>query len=181
MIEQIEQNGIWKAFAVVMLWLLAWLGGGGAQADIIDVEVSPVFENVGFLSGSEGVTKHFDIQNSGLYQATLSDFSFPSEFKKLSLVVTTATNRLGSLDGPGSFIFNATPDRYYASVFGVSGKVFNFGLYGVEVSSLAPVPIPGSIILLFSGITGLMLLVRFVRPSSTPGPRVTERTIFIAT
>ena len=120
-----------------------------------------VFETTGWIIDTEGDSFDF-VADEGpyTYQATLSDLSespfFGFEF--LYLMISTATGTVGSIDAPGSFTFTAVPDEtYYANVFGNAGGKYNTGLFGVEVTTI---PLPATLMLLGSGLVGLLALRR---------------------
>jgi hypothetical protein len=84
-------------------------------------------------------------------------------FDFLYLSITTATDTVDSIVGPGSFSFIATPgETYFANVFGTPADIAlaGAGLFGIEIKA---VPIPPSLILLGSSLFGLVLLRRRVR------------------
>lgn len=94
------------------------------------------------------------------YQVTLSDLSVaPDEgFRFLYLALTSSGQLIGSSLGPGSFQFEADPgETYYASVFGIGGGTTWTGVFGLKV---ATVPIPNTLLLLGSGVLGLIFFRR---------------------
>lgn len=121
-----------------------------------------VFETTGWIIDTGG--DNFDFvadQGPYTYQATLSDLSVSPffGFKFLFLQISTATENVGYIEELGSFTFTAEPgETYYANVFGTAGGGYvNAGLFGVEVSTI---PIPATLILLGSGLVGLLALRR---------------------
>ena len=80
-----------------------------------------VFETVDLFKNRTYFTEAFHIDTAGTYQVILTDFEFPNPLKKSALNITTATESLGSLSGPGSFTFEADPGRYYVSFFAQAG------------------------------------------------------------
>jgi hypothetical protein len=121
------------------------------------VSASIVFETTGWITGSEGLTFNFTADQSPYtYQATLADLSEDPYFGFvfLFLTVSSSTNILGSILGPGSFTFPVEEGRlYFANVFGTGGGIVDAGLFGLEI---ATVPIPGAIWLLGSGLIGIV-------------------------
>jgi hypothetical protein len=125
-----------------------------------------VFETTGWIIGETGTGLTFDFEADTApftYRATLSDLSeapvFGFDF--LFLSITTATDTVDSIVGPGSFTFAATSgETYFANIFGTGGGTVGAGLFGVEVTA---VPIPPSLILLGSSLIGLVFLRRRVR------------------
>ena len=124
---------------------------------------STVFETTGWIQGSIGLTFDFAADTAPFtYRATLSNLSkapfFGFEF--LFLSITTATDDVDSILGPGSFTLDAVPgETYFANIFGSGGGEQEAGLFGLEIKA---VPIPPGFILLGSSVLGLVLLRRRV-------------------
>ena len=120
---------------------------------------STVFETTGFLIGTESVTFDFEADTAPFtYRATLSDLSeapiFGFDFLYLSL--TTSTDTVNSIVGPGIFTFDATPgETYFANIFGIGGGRVGAGLFGIEITA---VPVPPALLLLGSGLFALFAL-----------------------
>ena len=122
-----------------------------------------VYETTGWLTGAEGMGLVFEFTADVApytYVATLTDLSedpfFAFEF--LFLSITTATDTVDSIVGPGSFSFVAIPDEtYFANIFGIGGGTVGAGLFGLQVTA---VPIPSALVLLGSGIFALVALKR---------------------
>lgn len=122
---------------------------------------STVFETTGWITGTEGVGVTFEFEADTApytYMATLSDLSedpfFGFAFLYLSL--TTSTDTVDSITGPGSFTFEAIPgETYFANIFGTGGGTIGAGLFGVEITA---VPVPPALLLLGSGLFALFAL-----------------------
>lgn len=122
-----------------------------------------VFEDVSFLTGTNGKSNTFTINDSGKYQATLVDFDFPSTFNNLEMnIIDEGTfKEVERMNSPGSFVFDATPGIYFANVWGdADASHNNISLYGLKIArlSVSSVPLPASIVLFMSG---LLLYVGF--------------------
>jgi hypothetical protein len=123
-----------------------------------------VFETTGWIQESTGLSFDFVADTSPFtYRATLSDLStvpfFGFDF--LFLSITTSTDTVDSILGPGSFNFSAIPgETYFANIFGTGGGTQGAGLFGVEIKA---VPIPPSLILFGSSIFGLVIIRHRVR------------------
>ncbi len=97
------------------------------------------------------------------YQVTLSDLSVGPDtgFRFLFLAVTSKGEWFGYTFGPGSFLFTADPGRtYFANIFGIGGGKTWTGDFGLKVEA---VPIPTTLMLLGSGLLGLICLRRRAR------------------
>jgi len=125
---------------------------------------STVFETTGWITESTGISFDFVADTAPFkYRATLSDLSVDPffGFEFLYLSITTSTETVDSIVGPGSFTFAATSgETYFANIFGTGGGTIGAGLFGINITA---VPIPPSLILLGSSILGLILLRRRVR------------------
>lgn len=115
-----------------------------------------VFETTGWIQETTGLTFSFVADTAPFtYVATLSDLSvvpfFGFEF--LFLSITTSTDTVDSIVGPGSFSFTATPgETYFANIFGTGGGTAEAGLFGINV---AAIPEPTTAALLVAGLAGL--------------------------
>ena len=111
-----------------------------AYADEGDI----VFEIEDFIAGKDGKNYPFMADVAPYtYLVTLSDLSDPpnTEFKFLFLSITTSTELIDSLGGPGHFTFAATPgERYFVNVFGVGAGDINTGKFRVEIEAVSMKP-----------------------------------------
>jgi hypothetical protein len=123
---------------------------------------STVFETTGWIIGTQGFNYEFVADQTPLtYRVTLSDLSIPDNFgfEFLYLSITLgSTTFVKDITGPGSFTYEAIlGETYFANVFGVGGGNLEAGLFGIEI---AAVPIPTTLILLGSGLLGLIYVRR---------------------
>ncbi len=121
------------------------------------VQAATVLDNVAFISGTETQMTEFEIMDSGLFQATLTDLEFLSAFDVLALAITTGPDVVGTVVGSGMFTFAADAGTYVANVFGIAGGVSDLSLYRVQV---AAVPIPATALLFSSGLIALIAMRR---------------------
>ena len=135
-----------------------------AQASTI-----PAYSNHSFVFDVETFNDGFTVPVAGDYKATIIDFSTEdtsgtlTPFSTLFFAITsTSLEFFGPANAPGSmgsFIFPGTPGvNYFANIItAVEGGPAGIGLFGAEVSL---VPIPGSLLLLGSGLLGLFMIGR---------------------
>ena len=128
------------------------------------LSASTVFETTDRVKGIDFFRYSFtaDIEPY-TYQATLSDLSVGPDtgFRFLFLAVTSKRELLGYTNGPGSFLFPVDPGRkYFANIFGIGGGKSWTGDFGLKIEA---VPIPPSLMLLGSGLLGLIYLRRRTR------------------
>ncbi len=141
-----------------------------------------VFESSELFRNKTHFTESFLIETKGTYQAILTDFEFPSPLKESALNITTATETLLTLWGPGTMTFEADPGEYYLSFFAVAGRGHdkgphaegndwhewdfgghpphygygNLGQYGIEISmTTSAVPLPAAVWLFSTGLLGI--------------------------
>lgn len=144
-----------------------------------------VYEKVELFRKKTWFTDSFYIDTAGTYQAILTDFEFPNPLKYSGLNITTATDSLGKLFGPGSFTFDAEPGKYYVNFFAMAGNGKGYrmpwerdmdmddygyrkhgyygnklGQYGIEISMVSAVPVPAALWLFGSGLLGLIGMAR---------------------
>lgn len=117
-----------------------------------------IFEDVRFMTGTEGNVSKLGKLAAGDYSLTLTDFEFPLAFDELKVALTTATRVVSvfSLNGEVRTLTDmvqlAAGESYYLSVFGTTRSPSAFGLYGVKLTQYSPVPLPASALLLLSGL-----------------------------
>ena len=143
---------------IICSWLLFGLNSLSSAASL------PVFEQVGtIIEPKFGESTPFTIAAPGSYVARITNLTFfpGSSFITVGLGVSTSSLLLGSkaLSGPStnasdSFIFSATPGKYFAIVAAECDGICS---YGVNITA---VPIPPAIGLFGLGLAGLALISR---------------------
>lgn len=170
-------------------WKAGWKGPDAGEdptppvpGDLVVYERVELFERKIFFTDS------FEIDVAGPYLAILTDFEFPAPLKRSGLIITTGTETMGTLFGPGYFSFDAEPGTYYLGFFALAGNgrghgsghegprgrdgwpfpppghglgSLKLGQFGVQVSL---VPVPAAAWLLGSGLLGLIAVARRRRP-----------------
>jgi hypothetical protein len=85
-------------------------------------------------------TRSLTVATAGKLDVTLSDFSFPTRFQNLALVVTRGNTLVGQIFGGGKFSFSPTPGEYALNFVATNNLTDNFGLYGIAVEDSPPEP-----------------------------------------
>jgi hypothetical protein len=147
-----------KTFRIVVMTIGALLfTAGNTWANTVAYNKVELFETQKIF------TEIFEISEAGSYRARLTDFEFPVPMLETGMSVTTATDLLGSLLAPGTFIFDATPGNYLVNFFGFADEFSDklpskkLGQYGIEISQI---PVPAAVWLFCSGLLGLLLISR---------------------
>jgi len=103
----------------VLLLLSGFVAAGNVMA--ASVTGDTIYEKVDMFNKYVHFTDGFTIDTKGVYEATLTDFEFPNAFKASGMNITTGSDSLGKLLGPGTFTFEAGPGNYYVSMFAEAG------------------------------------------------------------
>jgi len=140
------------------LWLL--LGA----SNLANASIAPVFEYVDTIIGpAAGESTSFTITTPGSYWATITDLTFfpGSSFDGVALGISTSSQLLGStfLNGPSpndsaSFLFTASPGKYFSNVVAMCTGLCTFGV------SITAVPLPPAAWLFGAGLLGLVGVAR---------------------
>ena len=127
---------------------------GIARADTV------MYDSAGLIQGQQSFTDSFVVPTAGTLTVTLTDIPWLDTVSDLSGFVSTTTGVIGKPMTLGTeSIYVQQPGTVYAHFFGDANGTYGIGAYGVKVSFNAgpsPVPLPGTLVLLFSGL-GLLL------------------------
>jgi hypothetical protein len=141
--------------ALVLAGLLA---APFAQADTVMVKDSPL------VNGSESFVYSMLAPSAGSMSVKLMDLNFPNTLLDVSFAFTTASGVLQTLEGAGEIEFDVGgAGHYYAIVSGTAQGRFNIGQLSLAMvfsplnGGPAPVPLPGALVLLISGLGTLAL------------------------
>jgi hypothetical protein len=144
--------------SIVCIWLLA------GASNLSYASTAPVFEQVGTIIGpAGGESTPFTIAASGDYLARITDLTFfpGSTFDAVALGISTSTRLLGSAflvtpspNDSTSFIFSATPGKYFSNVVATCTGICSYGV------AIMAVPLPPAIGLFSIGIVGLAMVRR---------------------
>lgn len=126
------------------------------------------FEAVEFFTGFFYASQAFEVTRAGTYELTLTDMVFPDSLRKLGATVTTAQDKLTEFFGSGSTLFDMDIGTHYLSYFAKAQTESDLGLFGLSLhyydGATTPVPVPGALWLLGSGLIGLAGVTRGRKP-----------------
>ena len=138
---------------VIALLVIPSYLGASTVVDTTEFIFGPVGgENFPFIATEEPLT----------YKAVLTDFEFPAPFISLRLAITKGGEKIASISGPGTLIFDVVKGAaYFANVIGVPDQIPDTdqraGLFNLQIM---PVPIPTTLMLFGSGLLGLIAIRR---------------------
>ena len=145
---------------VVGTWVLSL---GSACASTV------MYDSAGFIQGQQSFVESFNITTSGTLTVSLSSVPWLDSVTDLSVFVSTPSGVLGPATGPGTESTTVGPGMIYVHWFGDASGAYDLGVYGLKVTfqpnGVTPVPLPGSLLLLLSGI-GFLMAWQYRRPLS---------------
>jgi hypothetical protein len=131
------------------------------QADTVMVKDSPL------VNGSQSFVYSMLAPSAGSMSVKLMDLNFPNTLLDVSFAFTTASGVLQTLEGTGEIEFEVGgAGHYYAIVSGTAQGRFNIGQLSLAMffsplgGGPAPVPLPGALALLVSGLGAFALTRR---------------------
>jgi hypothetical protein len=151
-----------QLITVALVGMAAWaLSFSPALAD------SVLYDSSGFIQGQQSFVQSFDIKTAGTLTVSLSDIPWLDTISNLNFFVTTASGTLGTPMGAGTESMNVGPGMLYAHWYGDANGVFGVGAFGIKLTfqpnDATPVPLPGALVLLLSGLGALFARGRFRR------------------
>jgi hypothetical protein len=146
-------------FHTMLIFLVASLAVCRVQASMV------IYQDLQFVSEDTASTESFSVDATGSYKATLADFAFPDPFSVLALGITQGDPKTGIIEhgivfGTGSFTFNITDTTKPLNVHVVANPdatESGSGLYGLQILS---VPLPSTLWLFLSALTGIVAVAR---------------------
>jgi len=148
-------------------FVLVLSGAQQAAAATATIEGLDASDMVKTVQGTWVYNTKVSFDEPGSYKLTLTNFSFPSAFDAVGVMVSTATQKVAdiiSYDSVESLskVFSAGEGSYYLSIFAVSDRALNLGTLGIAFNAATPdeVPLPPALVLLMSGAMTLMAFVR---------------------
>lgn len=118
-----------------------------------------LYDSAGFIQGQQSFVQSFDITTAGTLTVSLADIPWLDTISNLNFFLTTATGTVGAPMGAGTESVSVGPGMLYAHWYGDAAGAYGVGAYGIKLTfqpnGAAPVPLPGTLILLLSGLAGL--------------------------
>jgi hypothetical protein len=142
----VRLRNLLAAMMVVGVWAMS---PGTAHAD------SVLYDSVGFIEGKQSFVDSFDITTPGTLTVTLSNIAWLDTIADLNAFVTTSGGLIGNSMGVGTESFQVGPGMIYAHWFGDANGTYGLGVFGMKIMFqpyATPVGLPGSLILLLSGL-----------------------------
>lgn len=155
-----------RLLTAMMVAIGAWVWPFGyAQASTV------LYDDVGFIQGEQSFTQSFDITSAGTLTVSLSQVSWLDTINDLNFFMSTAGGVIGKTLSPGTETMHVGPGMTYVHWFGDANGAYDLGVYGMKVTfqpGAQPVALPGSLILLLSGLGVLLGWQRKQMPPPIP-------------
>ena len=112
-----------------------------------------LYDNSGLIVGQQSFEDAFVLSGPGTLTITLSDVAWPNTLASLDLVLSTSQGLVAPEMGPGTESFQVSGGDMFAQWFGTAQGPLDAGAFGVKIEfTPTPVPLPGSMLLLLSGL-----------------------------
>lgn len=123
-----------------------------------------LYQNSGFVQGTQSFVQSFDLSGPGTLTVTLSNIDWPQKLSSLQLLVSTSSGVMDPMMGGDSETFKVTAgEEVFTQWFGKAQGPLDIGVYSMEVEfereGGAVVSLPTSIGLFVSGL-GLLVWQR---------------------
>jgi hypothetical protein len=133
-------------------------------------------DSVGFIKGTQIFTDSFDITTPGFLTVTLTAIPWLDTLQDLNCFLTSPSGGVlgtalngGAASNEALVTEQVQPGVVSVNWYGTAAGTFKVGVYGIDVTfqPTAPVPLPGSLVLLLSGLAALSVS-RLKRRSAKP-------------
>ena len=169
-------NTLPKALALSTACFLGGLYGGDSIAAQLAATDSSYDSGLVLVRNSNLTSASMELVSSGTLTIKLIDLTFTQALSTLSFSLSSPTSKLLSTTGAGVWTWNVdSPTLLFATVSAVAGAAKNYGAFNVSLSfapaqlpEQAPVPLPGALWMLLSGI-GALSASRFKHTAVTQG------------
>jgi hypothetical protein len=142
--------------SVPMLVLSSWaVSYGIAGADTV------IYDSASVVDGEQGFVEPFSITTPGTLTVTISNIPWLDVVTDLTSYLSTTNGVIGTtMYAAGTETMSIGPGTFYAHWFGNAQGTYNEGVLGIDIQfqpSFSTVPLPGSLLLLLSGLGFLYL------------------------
>jgi hypothetical protein len=123
------------------------------QADTV------LYNSAGFIQGKQSYVQSFDITTPGTLTVTLTNIPWLDTIADLNCFLTSSSGLIAKAMGVGTESISVGSGMIYAHWLGDASGAYDLGVYGLKITfqpNAAPVGLPGSLILLLSGL-GVLL------------------------
>jgi hypothetical protein len=155
-----------RAILIILLCGICAYGLSSTRARASEI----IYDGAGLLMGQQSFEDSFSVSTAGTLTVTLTNVPWPESLANLNFVVGTSQGLLGPEMGAGTASFEVEAGNIYAQWFGTAQGPLDAGSYSLNIqftpSVVAPVPLPNSILLLFSGLALLAWQRRYWRSSA---------------
>jgi MYXO-CTERM domain-containing protein len=135
--------------ALTITIIAAWglLPMSAARADQV------LYDSAGFIEGQQSFVQSFDITSAETLTISLSQVPWLDTISDLNCFVSTAKGVIGTPMSGGTESMNVGPGMIYVHWFGDANGQYGLGAYGLKIDcGTTPVALPGTLILLLSGL-----------------------------
>jgi hypothetical protein len=136
--------------ASALMLVIGGLPLAAARADTV------LYDSASVIQGQQSFVQAFNITTPGTLTVTLANIPWLDTISNLTCFLTSATGMLGTATGSGGESIDIGAGTIYAHWFGDANGTYNIGVLGIKISfqpsNVTPVPLPGALMLLLSGI-----------------------------
>lgn len=145
-----------RFIAIAAAGIAAWaLPFSPALADTV------LYDGSAFMRGTQSFSDTFNLTAPGTLTVTLTNVAWPQQLASLNFLLSTDNGMMGPEMGAGTYSYNVvTGGNVFAQWFGTAQGPLDAGVYSLKIDFQPlggmPVPLPASVVLLFSGLALLL-------------------------